>query len=611
MASVSQAIKKLGSEVGEEVLDLLQSAVGKSSKELTEAESQALKKYLPGLSKEQQKQALEAVPPLSPPSAVATKADDSANLPATRGTTEVEPAIETEPIRAREARFKRLTAPSELAKQKSKGTTEVEPVVETGPIGAREYRLKKLNAPAKPAKRDSRGRLVESPKPATTTEAPTEYIQKRDSRGRPLAKPAAVGAAAAAAVGTTAALVSQEKPPEVPEPTTEARVTSGTSGLQLTGPETKVYGALTGKKDVASGERPTTKDLNKGIEAAGSSSAIDTIPDKEDRDWYVERLNVLAEQRTEAYKLYEQGLKQAEDEKERRQMVLAFGKILDSIGQNLVKIGAANYGLKRGVDMSGVTFDKGNWDESFQAAQETFDNRVKALGAIVQEKEKSIRGLEEEAGKLKRLEEEQAAIDERARLERQWKDGQRIAKEKFEAEQNRQDRELKRFQFQAKNADKMKTADVATLRKNIAYSKREKSKRIRSLQSRLQAIVKAQGIADKDLDQAVNMLPLSLISAGKFESAKEAAGFWSRDKTTFQELTDVEAEKLRQEIELLEAGIDDLDFTEENLDVVLEQKLKTINEAPAATDGTVTANLPKSEQSGKIQIGSADELPDL
>jgi len=409
-----------------------------------------------------------------------------------------------------------------------------------------------------------------------------------------------------------------------PEPPMGDRLAGDEKPIQLSGIEKKVYGALTGK-DPSAAERPTVKDIQVGTEAAASPAAVDTIPKQEDRDWYVERMNSLVEARNQAYNTYAKGLEQAESEKERRDMAIAFGKILETLGHGLIKIGAANYGLKKGVDMSGLKFDKNDWDASFQLSQRSYEARLGSLQGMLAEKEKSLRGLEEEAGALKLQEEKTKAQAEKDRQDRIWKATQEQKRMDFEKDQNEADRILKRKELELKQAERQGAKQVAEYRKNLKEQQRDITAQLNRLEAENKKAAELLATGSKDIDNAVALLnglaylPRPVDEAGNpiivedpIKQKRESLAFYKRiftsDNELFRKLIQAHVNTVAEKRASLNQQKEDLDYLDDYAENAMLDKLKEVP-ITAEIPSEKPAPLPSTEPERKILLNRHEFPP--
>lgn len=395
--------------------------------------------------------------------------------------------------------------------------------------------------------------------------------------------------------------------PELPEPPMEARILGDEKPIKLSGVEKKVYGALTGKEPAAA-ERPTAKDIKVGVEAAASPAAVETIPNKEDRDWYVERMNQLSSARQQAYDAYAAGLAKAETEKERRDTAIAFGKILETLAHGLIKIGAANYGLKRGVDMSGMKFDKENWDESFKLSQQSYEARMRGLQGVLEEKEKSLRGLEDEAGRLKRQEDEQAALDQRAQAKLLLDEQQAIQKEKWDRERLASQQRHEIYMQTLKNAAKGDADAKRLADRQFKQNLRGLETDIDDLELQLKSMEKARNLLDKnDIDEALLRLQGAGLDLSSFEQAKE-------DKPWYQVFTsekDLLKEYLTKQSNEANKNLQEQKNLRRKLLFAEDKYLEEPGQAQASEVQPPKESLPEKPAGGRVILNSASELPDI
>lgn len=67
------------------------------------------------------------------------------------------------------------------------------------------------------------------------------------------------------------------------------------------------------------------------------------------------------------------------DDRAKQDTYLAVGEALALLGHNITRLFAANYGLRKGVDMSGLRFDKYDWSAAQQRYDKRFENAISRI----------------------------------------------------------------------------------------------------------------------------------------------------------------------------------------------------------------------------------------
>lgn len=106
----------------------------------------------------------------------------------------------------------------------------------------------------------------------------------------------------------------------------------------------------------------------------------------EQKEFYSNQLNNIRTQREELFSRIEASKKLQLEEKDRNDLIMGLAQGLEMIGHGFTRLFAANYGMKKGVDMSGLRFDKFDWE----SAQKRYDSRFNRIMDALDEKQKSI-----------------------------------------------------------------------------------------------------------------------------------------------------------------------------------------------------------------------------
>lgn len=148
---------------------------------------------------------------------------------------------------------------------------------------------------------------------------------------------------------------------------------------------------------------------------------------------------------TKAKKDIENEYKQALSEYKQDKDAAKWGRIAESLGQALTQLGAGAYGLKHGVDLSGIKFDKADWKSNIDSAmqelkmaREKRDEQLKgrSLGeSRVLQRLAQLRQLEKEdikpEDKISELDKEKLALErEKLGLKKRELEQKRIEKSK-------------------------------------------------------------------------------------------------------------------------------------------------------------------------------------
>jgi len=112
---------------------------------------------------------------------------------------------------------------------------------------------------------------------------------------------------------------------------------------------------------------PSMEQVRKATQERGEQLLQGLTP--EQRGYYEKQLEAV---RTQAAETEDRIMKLRQatlDDQAKKNAYLALGEVLESIGNNVTRLFAANYGLRKGVDLSGIRFDRYDW----AAAQARYD----------------------------------------------------------------------------------------------------------------------------------------------------------------------------------------------------------------------------------------------
>lgn len=360
----------------------------------------------------------------------------------------------------------------------------------------------------------------------------------------------------------------EEKTPEIPE-----EVSALLNPPAQTEQQKKLAAAIT--EDPNAGTSPNIENTTRGINRLGDPQLIEAIKEPSARQFYTDRLNQLQQQRDMLNTSIKEAIANAEGDREKKQLWLIAGKALEGLAQSMVQLAAANYGLRTGIDMSGLKFDRTDWQAQQEAVDKNFRARLAQLQETAAEQEKSLRSAEKEAGLQYRAQVEKGQKAERENARMLWQKQKLEWERDFEAEQKRLDRELKQKELTLKNAASLSARQVAQNKRDLKAEKLDIDKQISVLNRRQANLTKAKQMAEKDLNMAKDMLPAAMIPKSEFEKREGEAGFFTFDRTIFDEMTDEYAETYRSEIETLEDRRRQLDTLEDEFDAALIDKLST------------------------------------
>lgn len=350
--------------------------------------------------------------------------------------------------------------------------------------------------------------------------------------------------------------------------------------------EQKIAASLTG--DPNAGTTPNLKNTKAGIARLGAPDLINAIKEPEARQFYMDRLGELATQRESLTQAIQESIASAEGEREKKQLWLIAGQALENLAHSMVRLAAANYGLRTGIDMSGLKFDKTDWQAQQDAVDKNFRARLTQLQETAAEQEKSFRTAEKEAGLQYRTQVEEGQKAERENARMLWQQQKLNWEREFEAEQKRLDRELKAKELILKNAAAASARQLAQQKRDIKAEKMDIDKQISAFTRRQDKITKAKQQAEKDLDMALDMLPAAMIPKTEFTKREEQADWFTFDRTIFDEMTDEYAELYRSEIETLEEKKSRLNMLEDDFDAALVDRLDQGNVQSQSTTSQPT-----------------------
>lgn len=156
---------------------------------------------------------------------------------------------------------------------------------------------------------------------------------------------------------------------------------------------TKEYAAALfqqGRFDFAVGEQALQR-LNKA--GAGLLS-------QEDREWYQDRVERTESNFQEVIKKLNHMARYEMDTRERQEFRTEMAEAASIIAGSLVQLAAANYGLKKGVDLSNVRFEKVDFSRTYERLNRRFDQSMQRLDAIYEmqfkKRERDLGAVEQE-----------------------------------------------------------------------------------------------------------------------------------------------------------------------------------------------------------------------
>lgn len=117
----------------------------------------------------------------------------------------------------------------------------------------------------------------------------------------------------------------------------------------------------------------------------------------EQKEYYNTQLNNARSNATDLFTRLEK-IRNAElDERKKNDMFMALGESLELLGNGLTRVFAANYGLRKGVDMSGIRFDRYDWARAQERMDKRYEYSLSQLDAQMQE---GIKGLAKTEGAI-------------------------------------------------------------------------------------------------------------------------------------------------------------------------------------------------------------------
>jgi hypothetical protein len=183
------------------------------------------------------------------------------------------------------------------------------------------------------------------------------------------------------------------------------------------------------------------------------------------------------------------------EDQSKKDMMLAVGEGLEMLGHNLTRLFAANYGLRKGVDMSGIRFDRYDW----ATAQSRYDKRFeRALGAIDKQMEANVEALKEKTqGITKAQEKETEGMQKSAaelrsqafQLEKQFQ------QQEFDAARTNTQMRVQDIQHQERMALELERIAAMRDRAELAAEARAAGK-----------MDKAKALEQKNYDDAINTI---------------------------------------------------------------------------------------------------------
>jgi hypothetical protein len=152
-------------------------------------------------------------------------------------------------------------------------------------------------------------------------------------------------------------LVDTVKQPPQPDltPTPDQQAAAGQPTVQQSYDTSKVGAPMPKKpEDIA--------DLTKRLE-----QYKDTLPDDVQKQ-FEDKLNDINQKRQEAEQIYREGVRTTQ-----------WSQVAERIGQALAQLGAAMHGMKTGVDMSNLKFDKTDWNTNYENLRKDLGIRLEDL----------------------------------------------------------------------------------------------------------------------------------------------------------------------------------------------------------------------------------------
>lgn len=375
--------------------------------------------------------------------------------------------------------------------------------------------------------------------------------------------------------------------------------------------ELKLVESLTGKQEEA--VRPTLAGLNTGIARLAAPPMIANLSEA-NRQFYQERLEKIQGQRDALQETIKESMASARTEKDKESLVLGIAKALETLGHSMIQLGAANYGLRTGVDLSGLKFDKMDWTARQNAIDKNLRNRIKSITDMAIEQEKSFRSSEEEASRLFREQEKQEALNQRANAEKLWQRQRDEYKARLDRDEREKDRNLKRLDLAMKNMDRMNAKQVANVRKQIKEVQRNKKlalDRIEDEERKARDLVK---LAEKDFKGAKTLLSSLSYLPESLEARKESIGFlqdvFTKDRTLFDDLITEHLNAAQDRRRNILEELEELEYRDDFAEDALLNKLDTAGaeSVPSGVPPTAPPSAPAAAAGRQGFSSAADAI---
>lgn len=138
---------------------------------------------------------------------------------------------------------------------------------------------------------------------------------------------------------------------------------------------------------------------------------------EEDKKRYQDLLDATRNQTQDMMDRLETVRKSVLDDQAKQDTYLAVGEALELLGHNITRLFAANYGMRKGVDMSGLRFDRYDWSAAQQRYDKRFESALSKVDAQLQATTKA--GREAEAAVVKAQTEAEKRLSISAEKERE------------------------------------------------------------------------------------------------------------------------------------------------------------------------------------------------
>lgn len=175
-----------------------------------------------------------------------------------------------------------------------------------------------------------------------------------------------------------------------------------------------VAGARVWRGIAGLGDRPMPSEITESLTRA---TQLEQGLSEEDKKRYQDLLDATRNQTQDMMDRLETVRKSVLDDQAKQDTYLAVGEALELLGHNITRLFAANYGMRKGVDMSGLRFDRYDWSAAQQRYDKRFESALSKVDAQLQATTKA--GREAEAAVVKSQTEAEKRLSISAEKERE------------------------------------------------------------------------------------------------------------------------------------------------------------------------------------------------